>query len=95
MGEFAGAFGDADHVIITQVFAARERENLDVSGAQIVGEMAHAADKRHPDAQFIDSLDACAEFLMVRLRAGDVLITLGAGDVGRVGVEIAQLKQGA
>jgi UDP-N-acetylmuramate--alanine ligase len=95
MGEFADAFGDADHVIITKIFAARERENLGVSGAQIVAKMTHAANKRHPDAQFIDSLDACAEFLMERLRASDVLITLGAGDVSRVGVEIAQLKQGA
>ncbi len=80
--DFAAAFGDADHVIVTEVFAARERDALGVSGKEIVERM------RQPDARFIAALDAVAEFLARQLRAGDVLITLGAGDVYRVGEAI-------
>jgi UDP-N-acetylmuramate--alanine ligase len=93
--EFAAAFGDADRVFITEVYASRERNNLGVSGLQIVNQMRQSAGAKHSKVQFIDTLDACVEYLNERLGAGDVLITLGAGDVGRVGAEIAQLKQGA
>jgi len=88
LNDFASAFGDADHVIVTEVFAAREREARGVSGKQIVEQM------EHPDARFIAMLDASTEFLARHLHAGDVLITLGAGDVYRVGEAVAQRLQG-
>jgi UDP-N-acetylmuramate--alanine ligase len=81
--DFAAAFGDADHVIVTEVFAARERDAMGVSGKQIVERI------KQPDARFIAALDASTEFLAQHLRAGDVLITLGAGDVNRVGEQLA------
>jgi len=40
---------------------------------------------RHPDARYVGPLDDAAAFLAARLRPGDVLITLGAGDGYRVG----------
>ncbi|MBI5651697.1 MAG: UDP-N-acetylmuramate--L-alanine ligase [Chloroflexi bacterium] len=83
LDEFANAFERADHVIITEIFAARERESLGITGAQIVARM------KHRDARFIANLDECAALLESHLRAGDVLITLGAGDVNRVGAQIA------
>ena len=89
MDEFAAAFADADHVIVTEIFAARERATPGVSGAQIVERM------RHPDARFIAGLEASAEFLAPHLRTGDIVITLGAGDVYRVGAAMARRAQGA
>ena len=82
--EFANAFADADHVIVTEIYAARECDNRGVSGAHIVNRMTHR------DARFIASLDTTAEFLIDRLNTSDVLITLGAGDVNRVGARIAR-----
>jgi len=82
--EFANAFADADHVIVTEIYAARECDNRGVSGAHIVNRMTHR------DARFIASLDTTAEFLIDRLNTSDVLITLGAGDVNRVGERIAR-----
>ncbi len=82
LDEFANAFADADHVIVTEIYAARERDSRGVSGAQIVDRM------KHRDARFIAALDAASEFLLAHLNPGDILITLGAGDVNRVGERI-------
>ncbi|MCI0477975.1 MAG: UDP-N-acetylmuramate--L-alanine ligase [Anaerolineales bacterium] len=84
LDEFADAFADADHIVVTEIYAARERDHRGVSGAQIVEQM------KRRDARFIASLDACAQFLGERLDSGDILITLGAGDVNRVGEKIAR-----
>jgi UDP-N-acetylmuramate-alanine ligase len=48
----------------------------------------------HPDARFIESLDKATEWLQSRLRRGDVLFTLGAGDVNRVGMMLQEHLQG-
>ena len=88
LDDFAGAFGDADQVIVTEIFAARERESKGISGMQVVDRM------NHPAARFVASLDECAAWLETELRAGDVLITLGAGDVYRVAHTVARRLQG-
>jgi len=87
LDDFANAFGDADHVIVTEIFAARERDAQGVSGKQIVERIIH------PDARFIAALDATAEFLAQHLHAGEVLITLGAGDIYRVAEAVARRLQ--
>lgn len=84
--EFAQAFNDADHVIVTEIYAARETNSLGVSGAYLIEKM------KHRDAHFVADLSACAEFVSRRVRAGEVVITLGAGDVNRVGELIAQVR---
>jgi UDP-N-acetylmuramate--alanine ligase len=84
--EFARAFDDADHVIVTEIYAARETNSLGISGAHIIEKM------QHRDAHFIAELPACAELVARRARASDVVITLGAGDVNRVGELIAQVR---
>jgi len=82
--EFARAFDDADHVIVTEIFAARETETLGVSGRDVVARMSHR------DARFIANMDGVVEYITQHTRAGDVLITLGAGDVNQVGARFAQ-----
>ncbi len=94
LDDFANAFGDADHVIVTEIFAARERDAQGVSGKQIVERMTKVTSVMHPDARFIAALDATAEFLAQHLRAGEVLITLGAGDIYRVAEAVARRLQG-
>ena len=85
LDEFAGAFNDAEHVIITDIFGAREAMDPSVSSQEIVNRMAH------PDARYLPALAAAEQTLAAGLKPGDVLITLGAGDGNRVGVEV--LKQ--
>jgi UDP-N-acetylmuramate--alanine ligase len=87
---FAAAFGDADHVVVTEVFAAREKPDGVTSGAQIVGRMSH------PDARFISELDEAAETVLHGLRPGSVVVILSAGDANRIGrLLLERLKGGS
>ncbi len=84
LDEFANAFSDADHIVVIRVFAARERESMEVSGAQIVARM------KHRDSRFIATKEECEQYLAARLDDGDVLITLGAGDVYKIGEQMLE-----
>ncbi|MBI4786610.1 MAG: UDP-N-acetylmuramate--L-alanine ligase [Chloroflexi bacterium] len=82
LDEFAAAFDDADHVILTDIFAARERDDHSISSRDLIARMTHR------DARFIASFEEIVEFLVAKLQSGDVLITLGAGDVYRLGEQL-------
>ncbi len=88
LDEFVGAFDDADHVIVTEIYASRERDDLGVSGRDIVERM------RYRDARFIPTLDEAIEFLGREVKPGAVVLTLGAGDVNRVGEALIGLFNG-
>jgi len=86
--EFAKAFSDADQVIITVIYAARETDDLGVGAKDLVETMTH------PRALHIAELSETVSWVGERLTSGDVLITMGAGDVWRVGEEVlARLRQ--
>lgn len=81
---FAAAFEDADHVLVTGIYAAREQDTLGISGADIVASM------EHPDAHYAQTLDDAVALLLARVQAGDVVITLGAGDGYLIGERVLQ-----
>ena len=81
--EFCDSFENADHVLITDIYAARERDSLGVAASDLVRVLSS-----HPDARFAGSLDAATATLLDELRAGDVLLTLGAGDGNQVGQRV-------
>jgi len=83
MDDFANSFADADHVIVTDIYAAREHDTLGVSAEQLVERM-----KSHPDARHIASLDDAVDWLIHRMEPNALLITLGAGDGYRVGENV-------
>jgi UDP-N-acetylmuramate--alanine ligase len=81
--EFKGAFTDADHVIVTEIYASREKKQ-DYSSSEVVKQM------RHPDAQQIAELKDVADYLKMNLKSGDVLLVLSAGDAYQVSREVLQ-----
>jgi UDP-N-acetylmuramate--alanine ligase len=84
---FAASFDDADHVLVTGIYAARESDSLGVSGADVVNRMVH------PDAQYVTRLEDVVATLLERVEPGDVVITLGAGDGYLVGERLLQSLQ--
>ena len=86
MGE---SFGDADHVIVTDIYAAREMDDGRVSAAELV------AASPHRDIRHVGELAAAAGYLAEQVQPGAVVITLGAGDSHKVGeLLLAALAEG-
>ena len=88
MDDFAQAFGDADRVMVLPIYAARETDTLGVTAAGAAAVMEHA------HAEAVPSLDAAVDQLRRDVRAGDVVLTLGAGDGHCVGERLLLELQG-
>jgi UDP-N-acetylmuramate--alanine ligase len=82
--DFAAAFEKADHVLVTKIYAARERDTLGMSGALVAGCMTH------PDAEYVETLEEASQILLDRVQSGDVVITLGAGDGYLIGERVLE-----
>jgi UDP-N-acetylmuramate--alanine ligase len=83
MGE---ALAAADLVVVTEVYAAREQPIPGVSGRQVV----EAAQRAGADARFEPSRPDVGRRVDEALEPGDVVLTLGAGDITRVGPELVR-----
>jgi UDP-N-acetylmuramate--alanine ligase len=83
MGE---ALAAADLVIVTEIYPAREQPIAGVSGRQV----ADAAERAGADARFEPTRAEVGKTVYRALRAGDVVLTLGAGDITRVAPELVR-----
>jgi UDP-N-acetylmuramate--alanine ligase len=75
---FGTCFAEADLAVLTDVYAAGDKPIPGVSGERIFEAVQRAG---RPEALYCAALDEVAALLAPRLRAGDVVLTLGAGDV--------------
>jgi UDP-N-acetylmuramate--alanine ligase len=78
------ALAAADLVVVTEVYAAREDPMPGVSGKLVV----EAARKHGAEAAWVPERSALAGYLSGVVREGDVVLTLGAGDITRVAREV-------
>ncbi len=88
--EFGGAFGGADHVVITDVYGAGEVPEPGVTGA-LVAEAVTA--RSTADVHYVQHRTDLAEYLVNRVEAGDVVVSLGAGDITSLATELAPLLE--
>ncbi|HXZ58047.1 MAG TPA: Mur ligase domain-containing protein [Gaiellaceae bacterium] len=81
--ELAASLAAADAVAVTEVYAAREEPVPGVDGKLVVDELL----SRRPGmtVAWTPALEDAARFLSRRARPGDLVVTIGAGDVERVG----------
>jgi UDP-N-acetylmuramate--alanine ligase len=77
--KFGSSFADADRVIILDIYRSRETDTLGIKAADILSGM------EHPNAEYIGQKDEAVDYLLDRVRPGDVILTLGAGDGNLVG----------
>ncbi|MFA5128705.1 MAG: UDP-N-acetylmuramate--L-alanine ligase [Patescibacteria group bacterium] len=81
LSDFAKSFGAVDKTIVIDIYgSARE-----VAGGVSSGELVELIKKEGKDALYISTISEAAEFLAKEVKSGDVVITMGAGDVWRVG----------
>ncbi len=85
--EFATAFNDADALAVLDVYPAGE-EPIPGVGGRLVADVVRA--HGHHDVVFVPDRAAAAATLLSRLRPGDIVLTLGAGDVTRLSADLLQ-----
>ena len=86
MDEFEKAFDNADEIIVTDIYAAREKD----TGLIHASELADRLKKRGKNARYISSFDDIGKTLKNELMPGDTVITMGAGNVYKIGEAIAE-----
>ncbi len=81
LNEFAESFYDADHVIVTDIYAAREKDTGLVSSRDLVDKLK----ANGVNAVYMSGFNEIADFLMNNIADGDLIITQGAGDITKLG----------
>jgi UDP-N-acetylmuramate--alanine ligase len=79
--KFAEALTLADKVVLTDIYAAREKNPGDIHSKDLLNELL----KLGVDACYFESFDELENFLLENCTNGDLLITMGAGDVVTIG----------
>ena len=79
--EFARALSRADHVILADIYAAREDDIYGISSRDV----AEAVAKLGTDAHYFDSFEKIEQFVRNHCVDNDLLITMGAGNVTNIG----------
>ncbi len=89
--EFGRAFVLADRVIVTDIYPAGEAPIPGLDGAVVAETLVRHG---HPDVTYEPELDAIPGRLREWIQPGDIVLTLGAGDVWKVGQKLVQPNSG-
>ena len=81
MDDFATALALADKVVLADIYAARETDNLGISSKTLQQKIAELG----KEAYYFPCFDEIENFLLENCIHGDLLITMGAGDVVKIG----------
>jgi UDP-N-acetylmuramate--alanine ligase len=79
--EFATAFEGAEAVYVTDIYAAREQNVWGITGQDLAAAIA----AHHPDVHFTGSLEDTLARVAAEARPGDLVVTVGAGNVTSLG----------
>jgi UDP-N-acetylmuramate--alanine ligase len=91
LGEFAGAFGDADGVQVLDIYAASEQPIEGVTGESLAGAIRALHGGR---VMYAGSMAEGVERLAADARPGDMVLTLGAGSVSQAGAMVLAALEG-
>lgn len=86
--EFGKAFIDADSLVLTDIYSAGEEKIDGISGETILEEVVSATNQ---EVSYIPDREKLADFLIERVSPGDLVITMGAGDIFKTGNELLEL----
>lgn len=79
--EFAETLCLADEIILAKIYPARETDSLGVSSADLADEI----NKRGKKAVYFESFDEIENYILQNCVQGEMLITMGAGDIVKLG----------
>ena len=83
--DFAHAFDRADLLFMTEIYAAGEQPIPGVSGVKLAETIRSAG---HPSVTFLERKETMLDEVLPHLKEGDLVLTLGAGDIWKTGTGI-------
>jgi UDP-N-acetylmuramate--alanine ligase len=89
--EFATAFYQADHLFVTEIYPAGEKPIPGVRGEQIA---QGAKEHGHRDVTYVPLKEDLADAVVTLCRPGDIVMSMGAGDIWKIGEEIVRRLEG-
>lgn len=91
MDQFSRCFYHSDLLLLTEIYAASERPIPGITGARLAEQVAAHG---HHDLEFHATFEELSRRLQATVRPGDVVITLGAGNVWRIGEDLLEALRG-
>lgn len=86
--EFAESLVNFDHIILTDIYAAREVNTFNIHESDLIREIHHLG----KDAIHISNHDEIIKFLQENVKEGDIVLTLGAGNVTKIANKLKELN---
>jgi len=81
LNDFANALLNFDHVIILDIYAAREKNTYNITSKDLVNQLQSIG----KDAKYIPDFEKCVTYVKNNTETNDIIITLGAGTVTEIG----------
>lgn len=90
LDDFASSFNDADHIIITDIYAAREVDTGEINSEVLVNKIK----EYNPISNilYMKDFESISDYIYSNMKEGDIVLTMGAGDVYRIGQRIMDFK---
>lgn len=85
--QFTESFVNADEIIITETFAAREKPSDGIASEVL----ANALVSKGHSCRYIPEFDQIVEFLRKNIQPGDIVLTMGAGDIFKVADKLLEI----
>jgi UDP-N-acetylmuramate--alanine ligase len=86
LDDFSTAFRNADYVLVLDIYAAREPDTGLIHSRTLTDKINGVS----RNATYLDSFEAAEDYLKLNARSGDIVITMGAGDVYKIGDRLIQ-----
>ena len=84
--DYLEAFQDSDMVIVTEIYASREK--IQNYSSRLIAENIH-----HTSVRFISTLQETSAFLQKELRSGDIVLVFSAGDANQINQDLSRVLQ--
>lgn len=88
LDDFARALAKADEIILADIYAARETDTLGISSK----DLARKIEEQGASVHYLGNFDEIEKYALEHCQEGDILITMGAGDVVKIGEDLLENK---
>lgn len=88
LDEFKTCFHQADYLVMTDIYAASEKPIDEISGELLLEEVKKHGQRK---TKYVAKVEDLAKIILPELKEGDLVLTLGAGNIVRAGEDLVQL----